>query len=233
MPCLKDLKEDDKIIVSKSLAFSISSPIDTFRQNALIKKPVTMRKTCIGIGTGLLVSSLISIPCHKTISYLEQYNMNQLLSVAIGVIIANIVKIPIIYNYKKIQTGIKLTKNIPMNNLKNVMKISLVEDVIEETVKYTISKKKIASSEKVSSNTNTSMSIKEKIPSTEKSFSRSSWKRTLLESALLFSLSYPFDILKNRGLYGIANLGGSKIDFASKVAHKNLQNILFLQLLTK
>ena len=231
---LTDLKEDDKIIVSKSLAFSISSPIDTFRQNALIEKPVTMRKTCIGMGTGLLVSSLISIPCHKTISYLEQYNMNQLLSVAAGVIIANVVKIPIIYNYKKIQTGIKLTKSIPMSSLKNVMKISLIEDVIEETVKYTISKNKIASSEKISSNTNTSMSTTEKIPSTVKSAnSTSSWKRTLLESALLFSLSYPFDILKNRGLYGIANLSGSKIDFASKVAHKNLQNVLFLQLLTK
>jgi len=225
---LTDLKEDDKIIVSKSLAFCISSPIDTFRQNGLIDKPMTLKKTCIGMGTGLLVSSLIAIPCHKTISYLEQYNMNQLLSVAIGVVIANVVKIPIIYNYKKIQTGIKLTKSIPMSNLKNVMKISLIEDVIEETVKYTISKNKIASSEKISSNTNT-----EEIPSTEKSASRSSWKRTLLESALLFSLSYPFDILKNRGLYGIANLSGSKIDFVSKVAHKNLQNVLFLQLLTK
>lgn len=206
---LKELKEDDKIIVSKSLAFSISSPIDTFRQNALIDKPVTMKKTCIGMGSGLLVSSLISIPCHKTISYLEQYNLNQLVSVALGVVIANIVKIPIIYNYKKIQTGIKMTKSIPMSNLRNVMKISLIEDVIEESIKYNISKKKIVKK------------------------SDSTMGNTLLESALLFSLSYPFDILKNRGLYGIANLSGSKIDFASKVAHKNLQNVLFLQLLTK
>ena len=206
---LKELKEDDKIIVSKSLAFSISSPIDTFRQNALIDKPVTMKKTCIGMGSGLLVSSLISIPCHKTISYLEQYNLNQLVSVALGVVIANIVKIPIIYNYKKIQTGIKMTKSIPMSNLRNVMKISLIEDVIEESIKYNISKKKIVKK------------------------SDSTMGNTLLESALLFSLSYPFDILKNRGLYGIANLSGNKIDFASKVAHKNLQNVLFLQLLTK
>lgn len=217
---LTDLKEDDKIIVSKSLAFCISSPIDTFRQNALIEKPITMKKTFIGMGAGLIVSSLISIPCHKTISYLEQYNINQLLSVTIGVLIANIVKIPIIYNYKKIQTGIKVTKSIPLSNLKNVMKISLIEDVIEESLKYTISRKRI--SEKLSPTT-------EKIASTNEP----PWKRTLLESALLFSLSYPFDILKNRGLYGIANLNGSKLDFASKVAHKNLQNVLFLQLLTK
>ena len=211
---LRDLKEDDKIIVSKSLAFSISSPIDTYRQNALIEKPLTMKKTCIGMCSGLLVSSLISIPCHKTISHLEQYNMNQMLSVALGVLLANVVKIPLIYNYKKIQTGIKITKNIPVSNLKNVMKISVIEDVIEESIKYTLSKKRLVATEQCSS-------------------TGSTWGRTLLESALLFSLSYPFDILKNRGLYGIANLSGSKIDFASKVAHKNLQNVLFLQLLTK
>jgi len=99
-----------------------------------------------------------------------------------------------------------------MNNLKNVMKISLIEDIIEESIKYTLSKKRIAA---------------------EKSTVESSWKTTLLESALLFTLSYPFDILKNRGLYGISNLNGNKLDFASKVVHKNLQNVLFLQILTK
>lgn len=209
---LKNLKDDDKMIVSKSLAFSISSPIDTFRQNTLLKKPLTIKKTCIGVGSGLLVSSLITIPCHKTISFLEKHNINQLLSIAIGVLVANIVKIPIIYNYKKIQTGIKLTKHIPMNKIKNVMKISLIEDVVEESIKYTLSKKKISSSENKT---------------------KSSLTQTIFESALLFSLSYPFDILKNRNIYNIANLNGNKLDFVSKVMHKNIQNILFLQLLTK
>ena len=208
---LADLKEDDRIIVAKSLSFSMSSPIDTFRQNTLIKKPFTLKKTCIGMGTGLLSSLLISTTCHKTISYLEKYNINQFLSVAIGVLMANIVKIPIIYNYKKIQTGIKITKCIPINNLKNVMKISIIEDIIEESIKYTLSKKRIASTEK-------------------KHFL---WKNTLLESGLLFSLSYPFDILKNRGMYGISNLNVNKLDFVSKVIHKNLQNIMFLQLISK
>jgi hypothetical protein len=208
---LKDLKEDDKIIVAKSLAFSISSPIDTFRQNILIKKPFTLKKTCIGMSSGLLSSSLISVTCHKTISYLEKYNINQLLSVAIGVLMANVVKIPIIYNYKKVQTGIKLTRCIPFNNLKNVMKISLIEDIIEESIKYTLSKKRM----KTTNNT------------------ESLWESTLLESGLLFSLSYPFDILKNRGVYGISNLNGNKLDFATKVLHKNLQNVMFLQLISK
>lgn len=208
---LTDLKEDDKIIVAKSLAFSISSPIDTFRQNTLIKKPFTLKKTCIGMSSGLLSSSLISVTCHKTISYLEKYNVNQFLSVAIGVLMANIVKIPIIYNYKKIQTGIKLTKYIPFNNLKNVMKISLLEDIIEESIKYALSKRKIRSTDKPDF----------------------LWKNTLIESGLLFSLSYPFDILKNRGVYGISNLNGNKLDFASKIIHKNFQNIMFLQLISK
>lgn len=205
----KDLKDEDKIILSKSLAFSISSPIDTYRQNTLVQKPVTLRKTCIGVSSGLFVSSLISIPCHKTIAFLEERNINDILAVVLGVIMANIVKIPVIYNYKKLQTGVKLTKNFPLNDLKNVIKLSLIEDVIEESVKYTISKNKINKP------------------------SESTWKMTLLESALLFSLSYPFDILKNRGLYGIAKLNGSKRDFASKVMHKNMQNVLFFHLLSK
>lgn len=205
----KDLKDEDKIILSKSLAFSISSPIDTYRQNTLVQKPVTLRKTCIGVSSGLFVSSLISIPCHKTIAFLEDRNMSGIFAVAIGVVMANIVKIPVIYNYKKLQTGVKLTKSIPFNNLKNVMKLSLIEDVIEESVKYTISKNKINNPD------------------------GSTWKMTLLESALLFSIAYPFDILKNRGLYGIAKLNGSKRDFASKVVHKNMQNVLFFHLLSK
>jgi hypothetical protein len=49
----------------------------------------------------------------------------------------------------------------------------------------------------------------------------------ITESALLFSIAYPFDILKNQGLYHIK---GGKKDFVSKAIHKNLQNVLFFKL---
>jgi len=200
------LKDDDRMILSKSVSFAISSPIDTYRQNKLIHETPTLRKTCHGVGAGLIASSMVAYPCHKTISFLERYQMNEILSVAIGVIVANVFKIPVLYNYKRVQTGLKLTKNVPMGSLKEVMKLSLVEDILEETVKYTLSKKNMTAAEP-------------------------SLTRNVLESALLFSISYPFDILKNRGLYGMSNIKGGKKDFASKAIHKNLQNMLFFNML--
>ena len=200
------LKDDDRMILSKSVSFAISSPIDTYRQNKLIHENPTLRKTCHGMGAGFIAASLVAIPCHKTISFLERYQMNEILSVAIGVMVANIFKVPILYNYKRVQTGLKLTKKVPMQSLKEVMKLSLVEDVLEETVKYSLSKRNMAASE-------------------------SSVVKNVMESALLFSIAYPFDILKNRGLYGMAHIKGGKKDFASKAIHKNLQNVLFFNLL--
>tara|TARA_Y100000389_G_scaffold205144_1_gene264050 strand:- start:8438 stop:9055 length:618 start_codon:yes stop_codon:yes gene_type:complete len=199
------LKDDDRMILSKSVAFAISSPIDTYRQNKLIHKNPTLKKSCFGMGAGFIASSLVAIPCHKTISFLERYQMNEIVSVSIGVIVANIFKIPILYNYKRIQTGLKLTKKVPMNTLKEVMKLCLVEDILEETVKYSLSKKNMTT--------------------------ESSLTRNALESVLLFSISYPFDIIKNRGMYGLAHIKGGKKDFASKAIHKNLQNVLFFNML--
>ena len=53
---------------------------------------------------------------------------------------ANIVKIPIIYNYKKINRY-KVNKMYSINN-SNVMKISLLEDIIEESIKYAYQREK-------------------------------------------------------------------------------------------
>ena len=190
------LKDDDRMILSKSVSFAISSPIDTYRQNKLIQKSPTLKKSCSGIGAGLVASSLIAIPCHKTISFLERYEVNEVLSVAIGVIVANIFKIPVLYNYKRVQTGLKLTKKVPMGNLKEVMKLSLIEDILEETVKYSLTKKNMT---------------------TEPSLTRN-----VLESALLFSISYPFDILKNRGLYGMMHIKGGR-----KISHRKRYTRIF------
>lgn len=202
------MKDDDKIIMSKTLAFAISSPIDTYRQNKLTHNAPTLKKTYAGIGTGIVASSLIAIPCHKTISFLEKVEMNELLSVSIGVLIANIFKIPILYNYRRVQTGLKITKKVPMNKLREVMKVSLIEDVLEETVKYNISKKRMNAGE-------------------------STVMRNIIESVMLFSIAYPFDIIKNRGIYDMAHIRGGKKDFVSKAMHKNIQNVLFFGLVSK
>jgi len=205
---MSKLKEEDKLIAAKTLAFSLSSPIDTFRQNMLTKNRLSFKKTVNGVFAGLISAACITIPCHKTIAVFEENNCCQILAVAFGVITASMIKTPILYNYKRVQIGMKITRKIPMKSLKNVASINLIEDVVEESVKYTISKNRIRNK---SSNT---------------------FSQTCVESILLFTLSYPFDILKNRGMYGICNLKGSNMDFLSKALHKNLQNILFFQMIS-
>jgi hypothetical protein len=202
-------KEDDKLIAAKSVAFSLSSPIDTFRQNTLTKRKISLVKVINGVFTGLISATCITTPCHKTISAFDSNNnCCQIVAVFCGVLIASIIKTPIMYNYKRVQIGMKMTTKIPMKSLKNVASISLVEDVIEESVKYTLYKYRLRNK------------------------STHTLVQTCAESFLLFAISYPFDILKNRGMYGISNLKGDKLDFISKAIHKNLQNVFFFQLLT-
>lgn len=201
-------KDDDRLILAKSLSFSLASPIDTFRQNILTKRKPSFEKTINGVFTGIISAACITIPCHKTISALENNKCCQVVAVALGVLIASLIKTPILYNYKRIQVGLRMTTKIPMKSLKDVASINLVEDIIEESVKYTLSRNRMRCDTK------------------------HTFAQTCAESVLLFTLSYPFDIMKNRGMYGICDLKGNKLDFISKAMHKNLQNMIFFNLLS-
>lgn len=203
-------KDDDRMILAKSLSFSLSSPIDTFRQNILTKRKPSLEKTVTGVFTGFITAACITIPCHKTIYALENNRCCQVVAVALGVLIASLIKTPIIYNYKRIQVGMRMTTKIPLKSLKDVASINLVEDIIEESVKYTLSRNRMR---RTDTSTHT-------------------FAQTCAESVLLFTLSYPFDIMKNRGMYGICDLKGNKLDFVSKAMHKNLQNVIFFNLLS-
>jgi len=201
-------KDDDRMILAKTLSFSLSSPIDTFRQNILTKRKPSFEKTINSIFTGFITSACITIPCHKTIYALENNRCCQVVAVALGVLIASLVKTPILYNYKRVQVGLRMTTKIPIKSLKDVASVNLVEDIIEESVKYTLSRNRMR--------TNT----------------KHSFSQTCAESVLLFTLTYPFDIMKNRGMYGICDLKGNKLDFVLKAMHKNLQNMIFFNLLS-
>jgi predicted PurR-regulated permease PerM len=171
-----------------------------------MRKP-TLKKMINGIFTSFITGACISFPCHKTIAFCEQMKLNQLLSVTLGVIAANIVKTPIIFNYKRVQIGMKMINKIPFSNVSQVVKLNLLEDIIEESAKYTMAKYKMQNKE------------------------HNTFIRNFGESILLFALCYPLDIFKNKKIYGINILKANKNDFLTKALHKNVQNILFFRML--
>ena len=96
-------RKNEKIILSKSIAFAISSPIDTVRQNILTKNTIKPSRIIKSIPHGFIASFLISLPCHTTINILENTIDNEIFAIILGVLVANTIKIPIIYNYKKVR----------------------------------------------------------------------------------------------------------------------------------
>jgi hypothetical protein len=201
-------KDDNRLIVAKSLSFSLASPIDTLRQNILTKRKPSFEKTINGVLAGIISTACITIPCHKTISALENNKCCQVVAVAAGVLIGSLIKTPVIYNYKRIQVGLRMTTKIPMKSLKDVASINLVEDIIEESIKYMLSRNRMRRD-------------------TKHNFAQS-----CAESVILFTIAYPFDIMKNRGMHGMCDLKGNKLDFISKAMHKNMQNMIFFNLLS-
>jgi len=201
------MKEEDRLVLSKSLAFCISSPIDTFRQNKLTLRKPTVKKILNGICGSFFGAACISFPCYKTIAVCEKFKMHQLLSVTCGVLVANIIKTPIIFNFKRLQIGLKMTSKIPLNSFSQIVKLNLLEDIVDESAKYTMLKYKAHRN------------------------AQSTMMMLCVESLLLFSLSYPFDILKNKKIYGNKILNLTRNDFMMKAFHKNFQNILFFSFL--
>lgn len=195
---------DELIVLSKSISTSLSSPIDTLRQNYITRRGVTFNKVRNGVFVSFISSFLITYPCQKIISFCQNRDMNQVLSVVVGVCLSNAIKSPIVYNYKRVQTGMGLTARIPLKNMSKVYGMSLIEDVLEECVRYTF---------------------------TNKNKSEHSFHNSCRQSFTLFSLSYPFDLLKNREYHGIRNLKASKLDITTKVVHKNLQHLMYFQIL--
>lgn len=203
-------RKNEKIILSKSIAFALSSPIDTVRQNILTKNTIKPSRIIKSIPHGFIASFLISLPCHTTINILENTIDNEIFAIILGVLVANTIKIPIIYNYKKVQTGMQvINKNKKLKSISNIIKISACEDIIEESIKYNFAKQKLSDSK-------TQNTI---------------FTNDYFQSLILFSIVYPFDILKNKGFYNMSKIKASKYDFCMKATHKNLQNILLFQIL--
>lgn len=196
-------KMTNDMILSKTLSYTLSSSLDTFRQNRLMNLPLNFTKLRNSLCYSTFGGFAISTSCHKVIEACENSNMNTFLSVAIGVIIANFIKTPIVYNYKRIQTGLKPLLKFPKQNFTNIMKINLFEDIVEESAKYTLAKYRIKNKNE---------------------------NNLFIDSLVLFSLSYPFDLIKSSNIYN-KSIKGDPYDFCFRFLHKNIQNMIYLKTL--
>lgn len=208
--------DHDNIIKSKVLSFMLTSPLDTIRQNVLAGKKITLGKIVRGMSSSIVASTCISVPCHYSMIAFDALNIDDIrepiLSLAFGIVVANVFKVPSIYFHKRFQTGMSFTPKIPSHLWSNVLKISIVEDLIEEGTKNYFSKKNLMKRVESESEGKSSAEV-------------------YAQAATLFMLSYPFDILKNRRYYS-RKLKATKTDFLLKAFHKNIQNVVFLNLLS-
>lgn len=186
----------NKIILCKTCSFMLCSPIDTLRQNKLVNMKVTRNKLFKSIGVGGLSALCMSTTCQKTIDFCEKKEFNYILSVSLAVLLTSIVKVPLIYNYKRIQVGMKPMLP-PLSKSKSIFKLNILEDIIEEGYKYHVVK--------------------------------NNSKNPLFDSVIIFSLSYPFDIIKNRSVLK-NSINGSVKDFMHKAVYKTVQNLVFLNM---
>ena len=196
-------KITNDMIFAKTLAYALTSSLDTYRQNRLLNLNLNVKKLKNGIIYAAGGGFAISASCHKVIEFCENKHMNSFLSVALGVLFANIIKTPIVYNYKRVQIGLQPLLTFPKENFNNILKINVIEDIIEETAKYTLSKYRLKSKND---------------------------KNVFVDSLMLFSLSYPFDVIKNANVYNKC-IKGDPCDFAFRFLQKNVQNMIYLKTL--
>ena len=196
-------KKTNDMIIAKTLSYTLTSSLDTYRQNRLLNLPINLKKIRNGSIYATCGGFAISASCHKVIEFCESNHFNTFLSVALGVLFANIIKTPLVYNYKRVQIGIKPLFNFPKENFKNVLKLNIIEDIIEETAKYTLSNHRLKNKND---------------------------KNVLFDSLLLFSLCYPFDVIKNANVYNKC-IKGDLCDFGFRFIHKNVQNMIYLKTL--
>ena len=189
----------DKLIISRTAAYSLISPLDVFRQNKLINKNITNTKIIKGFILTGINSIILGNTRYKTLGLIIKNNLHISISIMLSVIIMNILATPLIYNYKSVVTEnsmelVKLKKGF------NIYKLSLIDGFMEELMKYYFSTKLLFN------------------PNRNK----------ILDATLVGLTTYPVDILKSKITYNNYKLYITHNDFVLKVIIKLIQNYLFL-----
>ena len=125
-----------RLIFSRTIAYTITSPIDTIRLNLLVNRNITKKKLINGFtyATGMTVT--LSNVCY---SMVNENNNNALRSILTGVFLMNFISTPLIYNYKRVLTGHPM-KLIDLNKSKALFALSMFDDFVEEGLKFYLSK---------------------------------------------------------------------------------------------
>ena len=125
-----------RLIFSRTVAYTLTSPIDTIRLNLLVNRNITKKKLINGFtyATGMTVT--LSNVCY---SMVNENNNNALRSILTGVFLMNFISTPLIYNYKRVLTGHPM-KLININKSKALFALSMFDDFVEEGLKFYLSK---------------------------------------------------------------------------------------------
>lgn len=186
-----------KLIVSRTIAYTLTSPIDTIRLNLLVNRNITKHKLINGFTFATGMSVALSNICYSMV----KQNNYAFRSILTGVFLMNLISTPLIYNYKRVLTGYPI-KLININKSKLLFAISMLDDFVEEGLKYYLSKHHI----------------------------NNPGRNKLIDSLLIILFTYPTDIIKNRITYD-KDLKVPKYDVFIRVFHKMFQSYIFFKML--
>ena len=194
---INSLTYKNKLIYSRTLAYTITSPIDTVRQNMLVQRNITRPKLVNGFVYASGMTVTLSNICYGLIG---TTNANIMRSLIIGLFFMNFISTPLIYNYKRVVTGLPM-EIINIGRNKKLFILSLLDDIMEEGLKYFLSTK----------------------------FPSSPYRNKLIDTLLIILFTYPTDIIKNRITYN-SSLTITQWDPIIKVSHKFIQTYLFFKI---
>lgn len=123
----------NKYILSRTLSYSLSSPIEVIRQNNLVNKTLTIDKFINGFAITTINSYTISNIFYRLTEFINIDNV--FISLIISVLLMNIISIPLIYNQKRIIVGYPL-EIIPIKKIVKLYKLSIIDGIINELIRY-------------------------------------------------------------------------------------------------
>jgi hypothetical protein len=123
----------NKYILSRTLSYSLCSPIEVIRQNNLVNKTLTIDKFINGFAITTINSYTISNIFYRLTEFINIDNV--FISLIISVLLMNIISIPLIYNQKRIIVGYPL-EIIPIKKIVKLYKLSIIDGIIDELIRY-------------------------------------------------------------------------------------------------
>ena len=123
----------NKYILSRTLSYSLCSPIEVIRQNNLVNKTLTIDKFINGFAITTINSYTISNIFYRLTEFINIDNV--FISLIISVLVMNIISIPLIYNQKRIIVGYPL-EIIPIKKIVKLYKLYIIDGIIDELIRY-------------------------------------------------------------------------------------------------